>query len=124
MFCFFNKKKERERRMNMISAIKPTSKTSLKMQCLLICKGNVDEAKKLYDFYAEDMQGLPDYDVAPPTWLESAKDNAIGFYQFVKDNKEDIAQGIDFIRSILSRNASSANIVQEVSDVLPKINEE
>ena len=117
---WFGKKKERERRMNMISAIKPTSKATLKMQCLIICKGDVDEAKKLYDFYAEDMEALPDYDAIPPTWMESAKGNALGFYQFIKENKDDIAQGIEFIRSTFSKKSNVETVVPQ----LPPINQE
>ena len=32
------------------------------MQCLLICNGNIEEATKLYDYFAKDMPALPDYD--------------------------------------------------------------
>ena len=116
---WFNKK-EKERRMNMISAIKPTSKASLKMQCLLIAKGDVKQAKELYDFYASDMPDLPDFDAIPPTWMQSAKDNALGFYQFIKDNKDDIAQGVDFLRQVFTKSAPT---VEEVAEPLPQINE-
>ena len=119
MLWFGQSKKEREKRMNMISSIKPTSKASLKMQCLIISHGDVDEANKLYDFYAKDMPELPPFDVEPPTWMESAKGNALGFYQFIKENKDDIAQAIDFVRSILTKN----NPAQEAVEVIPPINE-
>jgi len=51
----------------MIRAIRPTSKASLKIQCLMIGK-TVDEANKLYDYFAKDMPDLPDFDPVPPTW--------------------------------------------------------
>lgn len=104
--------------MNMISAIKPTSKASLKLQCMIIARGNVDEADKLYDFFAKDMTELPDYDPVQPTLMESVKGNAVSFYQFVKENKEDIAQGIDFLRSMLGRSGGTA----ETTEALPPIN--
>ena len=113
-------KKEKERRMNMISAIKPTSKASLKLQCLLIAKGDVKQAKELYDFYASDMPDLPDFDVIPPTWMESAKDNALGFYQFIKANREDIAQGVDFLRQMFTKSAPP---ITDAQTPLPPINE-
>lgn len=105
----------------MISALKPTSKASLKMQCLIISRGNVKEAKELYDFYSSDMQALPDFDVEPPTWTQNAKESAIGIFNFMKENKEDIMQGIDFIRSILSKNGAIPTV--ETPQALPPINE-
>ena len=121
MFWFNWRKKETERRMNMIGAIKPTSKTSLKMQCLCVAKGNVDEACKLYEFFAKDMQSLPDFDPIQPTLMENLKGNAISLYRFVSENKDDIAQGIEFIRSILSKGNRDA-VPDAVVD-LPPINE-
>ena len=118
---WFNRK-EKERRMNMISAIKPTSKASLKMQCMIISRGDVSEAEKLYDFFAKDMTDLPDYDPIQPTVMQNVKDNALGMYQFLKENKDDIAQGIDFIRSILMRNGGA--VASEPIEALPPINNE
>ena len=118
MFGFGLTKKERERRMSMISAIQPTSKAALKMQCLMICKSDVKQAKELYDFYAEDLKDLPDFDVIPPTLMENMKTNAVGIFNFVKENKDDIAQGIDFIRSIISKK----NVTPSATP-LPPINE-
>ena len=69
-------KKFNKRRLEMISAMRPTSKATLKMQCLMVCKGDIDEAMKLYDYFAKDMPDLPDYDRPQPT-LQQA-------YQFVQ----------------------------------------
>lgn len=44
--------------------IRPTSKFDLKMQCIVIARGNVEEAEKLYSFLAGDIN-IPD--VTPPT---------------------------------------------------------
>ena len=120
MFGLGLTKKERERRMNMIGAIQPTSKAALKMQCLMICKSDVKQAKELYDFYAEDLKDLPDFDVVPPTLMENVKSNAFGLFNFVKENKDDIAQGIDFIRSLI---AKKNGVVTPSSTPLPPINE-
>ena len=39
--------------------IRPTSKFDLKMQCIAIARGNVEEAEKLYSFLAGDIN-IPD----------------------------------------------------------------
>ena len=121
MLWFGLSKKEREKRMNMISAIKPTSKASLKLQCILVSKGDVEEANKLYDFFAKDMKELPDYDPQQPSVMENVKVNALGIFNFVKENKDDIVQGIDFIRSMLSKNGAIPPV--ETPQALPAINE-
>ena len=120
MLWFGLSKKERERRMNMISAIQPTSKTAMKMQCLLICKGDVKQAKELYDFYVEDLKDMPDFDAVPPTWMENAKTNALGIFNWVKENKDDIAQGVEFVRSIVAKNCG---VQAPIANTLPPINE-
>lgn len=124
MLWFGLSKKEREKRMSMISAIKPTSKASLKMQCMIISRGDVDEAQRLYDFFAKDMTDLPDYDPIQPTMMENVKENALGIYQFIKENKDDIAQGIDFMRSILTRNNGGGIVANEAIEAIPPINNE
>ena len=45
-----------------LAQIRPSSKMSLKMSCLSACGNNVEEAQKLYDFIASDIN-LPDTDV-------------------------------------------------------------
>ena len=48
---FWRKKKYN---MEMLKMIKPTSKVALKMQTLMIAKGNVEEAEKMYEFLSKD----------------------------------------------------------------------
>ena len=96
MRWFTNKRKQ----MAMIQALKPTSKATLKMQCLVICKADIDEATKLYDFFARDMPDLPDYDPAPPTWVDSTKDVAGSFFNWIKENQNTLAGGYEMIRQM------------------------
>ena len=84
----------------MIQAVRPTSKATLKMQCLMVCKGDIDEAAKLYDYFARDMPALPDYDTPPPTWLDNTKDVAGGIVGWLGQNKDTLAQGYEILRAI------------------------
>ena len=90
----------RKKKLDMIQAIRPTSKATLKMQCLMIGK-DVDEANKLYDYFAKDMPELPDYDPVPPTWMDNTKDVASGIMSWLGENKDTLAQAYEFVRSII-----------------------
>ena len=79
----------------MIQAIRPTSKATLKMQCLMVCKGDIDEANKLYDYFAKDMPELPDYDPVQPTWMDNTKQTASSIMAWLGENKDTLAQAYD-----------------------------
>ena len=49
--------------------LRATSKSSLKLQCLFCAKGDLKEAKELYDFFASDMPDLPDQDPVPSAYV-------------------------------------------------------
>ena len=119
MSWFNNKKK----RLEMIQGIKPTSKASLKLQCLFATKGDIDEAKKLYDFFAEDIKSLPDYDPVAPTWMDNTKDIMGGIFGWMKDNQDTLAQGYEFIRSIMQNKTLPPITPTETAEALPPINE-
>ena len=84
----------------MIQNIQATSKASLKLQCLYIAKGNIKDAEELYDFFAKDMESLPDYDPVKPTFLDNTKDTVNGLMSWFKENQDTLAQAYDFIRGI------------------------
>lgn len=84
----------------MLQNVQATSKASLKLQCLYIAKGNVKDAQELYDFFAADMESLPDHDPVPPTFFDNAKDTVNGLMAWIKENQDTIAQGYDFIRGL------------------------
>ena len=90
----------------MIQAIRPTSKATLKIQCLFACKGDIGEAMRLYDYFAKDMPDLPDYDPVQPTWVDNTKDMANGILGWVKENQDTLAQGYEFISSIIKRRGA------------------
>ena len=99
----------RKRLLAMLQNIQPTSKTTLKLQCLQLAKGNIKEAQELYDYLAAGIESLPDFDPVKPTFIESAKDTADGVLAWFKENGDTIGEGIDFIKGLISkRNAGPA----------------
>lgn len=96
MKWFTNNKK----RLEMIRGLQPTSKATLKMECLIATKGDIDEARKLYGFFADDIASLPDYDPAPQTWVDATKKTAGDFFSWVRENQNAIATGYEMIRQM------------------------
>ena len=113
--------KEKEKRMQMMTAITPTSKTSLKQQCLLVAKGNLKEAKELYDYFAEDMQNLPDVDPVPPTWQQSTATTVNGIVNWLKENQGALVQGYQFVQGIIANKGALP--LAPAAEPLPPINE-
>ena len=124
MKWFNNKKKQIE----MLQALRPTSKATLKMQCLIICKADIDEAEKLYDFFAKDMSDLPEFDPAPQTWVDNTKDVANGIIGWLGNNKDTLAQAYEFIRGMTGNRlpplALGASPVENTPTAIPDINAE
>ena len=120
MKWFTNKQK----RLEMIQAIRPTSKATLKMQCLMVCKGDIDDAMKLYDYFARDMPELPDYDPVPPTWVDNTKDVANGLFGWLKENSSTIQQAYSFVQQVIANKGALPSITPEApaAEPLPNIN--
>lgn len=94
-----------------IKMIRPTSKAALKSQCLLVAKGDVEQAEKLYDFYIKDMDELPMFDVVPPSTMQNITQTAGNIFGWVKENGNDIAQAVQLVKSIMKNgNVPSANV--------------
>lgn len=87
--------------------IVPSSKFDLKMQCIAIARGNVEEAEKLYSFLAGDIN-IPDVTPPAPTLMQQIKETAGGLFGFVKENQGDFVQAYNFIQSI--RNGAPAPV--------------
>ena len=115
----FNKQKQREKMMQMVSAYTPTSKASLKQFCIIAAKGNVEEAGKLYDFYMKDMEELPTFDPVPPNWMDNTKNVIGGVVGFIKENQDGILQGVEMVRGLMGKGGKSAAVIGEA---LPPIN--
>lgn len=100
----------------------PTSKFDLKMQCIAIARGNVDEAERLYSFLAGDIN-IPDVTPSTPSVMQQIKETAGGIFGFVKENQGDFVQAYNFIQSV--RNGvpieSAANAAQVAGTQLPPL---
>lgn len=90
----------------MIRAINPTSKASLKMQCLLVSNGDIDKAERLYDFMAKDMPDLPMFDPVQPTTMQQIKDGAANTMNWIKENKDDIMDWVGFVKGMFSKGGT------------------
>lgn len=90
----------------MIPNIHPTSKVALKQQCLLISKGDLDVANKLYDFMIKDMEDLPTFDVQQPTIIQQVKDTVGQGFGWIKENQNEIMQGVEWVRSMFGKGGN------------------
>ena len=104
----------------MLKGMTVTSKSTLKMQCLYASKGNIKEAKELYEFFASDMEDLPDHDPVAPTMLEQVKEGATGLVGWVKENQDTLVQTYDFLRGVFKKGEPA---MPAPSAPLPPINE-
>ncbi len=111
--------------LEMIRMIRPTSKMALRQQCLLIAKGDVEEAKKLCDYYTDGMDELPMFDAPAPTWVDNTKQTLDSFFGWLSDHKDGLAQTYDFIRAMSGGRLPSLGGVDEIpeEEPLPPINE-
>lgn len=114
---------EKEKKLAMVQAITPTSKTSLKRQCLYAAKGNLKEARELYDFFAEDLKDLPDNDPTPLTWQQNTANTINGVMAWIKENQGALAQGLEFVRTAIANKGIPPMAPVEPMSALPGINE-
>ena len=126
----WNKKKQREEMLNQIRLINPTSKMSVSQQCLLIAKGDIDEAKKLRDYFADVMDDLPPVDLPDPTWVDSTKNVLNGIISWGGEHQQGLMQLYEMIRAMTGNRlppivlGGSAVETAETVTPLPPINEE
>lgn len=89
---------------------------SLKMSCLQTTGGDVKKAKELYEFLAEGVNAMPDYDVQPPSVMEQAKNTFNGIFGWVKENQGDIVQAWNFIRQV-----RGGEVIQQAAQVTSEV---
>lgn len=72
----------------------------------MISKGNVEDAERLYKFLSEGIDTLPDFDVIPPTTMQQVKETAGSIFGWVKENQNDILNGIEFIKGLRGKGGN------------------
>jgi len=95
--------------------INPTSKAALKSQCLYLCRLDIEKAEKMYDFLVKDMEELPAIEPAQRSFIQNFGEQANGIFGWLRENKDMLTQGVNFIRGIISTRKGAAP--------LPPINE-
>ena len=113
---WFNK--EQKKKMEFIQNYVPTSKAQLLQVAMFFNKGDIGKAQEMFDFYAKNLD-LPDFDPVAPTFIQQVRSNASDLFAWIKENQGDIAQGYEFIRSVIQNRGT---VVQE-AEPLPPINE-
>jgi hypothetical protein len=104
--------------------INPSSKISLKMSCLASCKGDIEQATKLYNFLADGIESIPDFDVAPISTFDQIKQGAGQLFGWIKQNKQELIDGYNFVQSLrgnspIASQSSEQNIVPQDIPPLP-----
>lgn len=90
----------------MLQHLRPTSKASLKQQCLLLSNGDIDKAERLYDFMTKDMPDLPMYDPIQPTTLQQVKQTAVETFGWINENQETIMNWVGIIRNLFGKGGT------------------
>lgn len=105
-----------------LDMIIPSSKATLKTTCLRACNNNIDEAMKLYDFYAKDLQSLPDFDVVPPSAFQQTKSAIADLFNWADANQDKIIGAYNFFQQI--RTGQPIEVVSTpINNVQPIPNE-
>lgn len=104
----------------MIRAIQPTSKASLKMQCLLVCNGDIEKAERLYDFMSKGLEDLPTFDNIPPTTMQQIKDGAVNTFTWLNENQEQVMNWVGIIKNMFGKGGGGN--IPPTNTPLPPIN--
>lgn len=117
--------------LGMIRMISPTSRMAISQQCLLIAKGDIDEAKKLRDYFTDVMGDLPPVDLPDPTWMDSTKRTLDGILAWGGEHQEGLMQIYEIVRGMtgnrlppLAVPAAAAAEDAASATPLPPINEQ
>jgi hypothetical protein len=85
-----------------INGIVVSSKMSLKASCIKVCGNDIDKAEKLYDFFAKDIQNLPDFDLPPPSTFDQIKNMAGDLFGWVDKNQDKLVGAYNLIQTLRS----------------------
>lgn len=108
--------------------INPTSKMSISQQCLLIAKGDIDEAKKLRDYFADVMTDLPTVDQPDPTWVDNTKNALNGIISWSGEHQQGLLQIYEIVRGMTGNRLPPLSLPMAETEApaspLPPINGE
>ena len=111
----FNSRKK-QKLIEMVGMLKPTSKATLKQQCLMLCNLDVDKAERMYDFLVKDINDIPTVEQDQKSFMQSIGDSANSILAWLRDNQDILSQGVDLLKSF-TKNGSVTP-----TQVLPQIN--
>lgn len=112
----FNSRKK-QKLFEMASMLKPTSKATLKQQCLILCNLDIDRAERMYDFLIKDLENIPSVEPDQKSFVQSFGDSANSILAWFRENQDILSQGVDLVRSFSSKGKVAS------TPILPQINE-
>lgn len=113
----FFREKRKQKVMEAISMIKPTSKAELKRQCLMLSNLDVDKAEKMYKFLIDGLEDIPAVEPTSKPFIQNFGEQATSIVGWFRDNQDMLGQGVDMIRGIIKRKGIPAPV-----EPLPPIN--
>lgn len=113
----FNSRKKKQKLFEMVSALRPTSKATLKQQCLMLCNLDVAKAEKMYDFLVKDMDNIPTVEPEQKSFMQNFGDSANTILAWLRENQDILSQGVELIRSFTNKGGAAP------IKVLPPINQ-
>lgn len=93
------------------------------MSCLASCKGDVEQAMKLYNFLVDGVESIPDFDIPTPSTFDQIKQGATQVFKFIKDNHQEIIQGYNFIQSMRNGQTIQTTTVEQPQEIPPLPND-
>lgn len=112
---FFNKRVD----IKMANQISFSSKATLKKEALILSKGNVQEAEKIYDFLIKDMGDIPDVEPKKLSTIEQVKMYASDGFNFIDEHQDTIIGIVSRISSVLGKKTTAP---PSPNTTLPQIN--
>lgn len=112
----FNSRKK-QKLIEMVGMLKPTSKAALKQQCLMLCNLDIDRAERMYDFLIKDIEDIPAIEPDQKSFIQNVGDSANSILEWFQKNKDILSQGVDLIRGFTNKGGINT------PKVLPQINQ-
>ena len=97
----------RSKRINsdMISKLSFSSKETIKREALLLANGNIEYAKKIYDFLIDGLNEIPDIDPTQKPFLDNLKEQSSEIFGWLRENEDVLTKGAEFIKGLFSKKA-------------------